>query len=216
VRRESSLADLLAPFEINLTSRQKEQILIYLELLLRWNRKINLTAVNTPGECVTRHFGESLYLGVVMSLEGRLLDIGSGAGFPGLALKVAFPALETRLLEPDVKKCAFLKEAVRLCGFSGVEIRRQRLEDYRYSIDFVPAEVVTSRAVGGLDKLIPLASECLTAEGSLCLWTTSRLFEHITGISGHVAWVRRVRVPKSRERVILIGRKLGGTRGDAV
>ncbi|MGH9403017.1 MAG: 16S rRNA (guanine(527)-N(7))-methyltransferase RsmG, partial [Terriglobia bacterium] len=85
----------------------------YLGLLLRWNEKINLTAIRTPEECVTRHFAESLFLARHEQLNGRLLDIGSGAGFPGLALKVAVPELAVTLLEPVAKKRAFLKEVVR-------------------------------------------------------------------------------------------------------
>ena len=96
---ESTLRRLLEPFGLSLSNHQSGQVSAYLELLLRWNRRINLTALRDPHACVQRHFGESLYLGRWVELKGKLLDIGSGAGFPGLCLKIIFPELdETNLL----------------------------------------------------------------------------------------------------------------------
>ena len=114
---------------------------ITFRLLLRWNEKINLTAIRNPAECVTRHFGESLFLAHHVNLQGSLLDIGSGAGFPGLALKIVFPELSVTLLEPVTKKRAFLKEAARVCGFSQVSVRGERLEE---SASATPAPDSTS------------------------------------------------------------------------
>ena len=124
------LRQLLEPFGVDLSSAQADQILAYLHLLLRWNEKINLTAIRDPEECVTRHFGESLFLAGHRQLHGDLLDIGSGAGFPGLALKIVFPGISVTLLEPVAKKRAFLKEAARACGFSQVAVRGERLEEF--------------------------------------------------------------------------------------
>src|SRR5215831_19819217 len=95
---ETEVRGLLAPFGLRLSSEAISRILAYLELLLRWNAKINLTAIRSAGECVTRHFGESLYVSKLGELKGDLLDIGSGAGFPGLALKIVFPGLRVTLL----------------------------------------------------------------------------------------------------------------------
>src|SRR5208282_4908497 len=124
------LRQLLKPFGIDLSSTQAGQTLAFLHLLLRWNEKINLTAIRNPEECVTRHFGESLLLAGHYQLQGDLLDIGSGAGFPGLALKIVFPGISVTLLEPVAKKRAFLNEAARVCGFSQVVVRRERLEEF--------------------------------------------------------------------------------------
>jgi hypothetical protein len=120
---QTRLHQLLQPFGLDLTPEKAEKTLAYLTLLLRWNQKINLTAIRDPEECVTRHFGESLFIARHMQLHGSLLDIGSGAGFPGLALKIAFPEISTTLLEPVAKKRAFLKEAARTCGFDKVNVR---------------------------------------------------------------------------------------------
>src|SRR3990172_6627889 len=117
----SRVSNLLEPFGLDLHRHQIEQVRAYLELLMRWNQRINLTAIRTPEGCATRHFGESLYLARWVELRGKLLDIGSGAGFPGLALKICSPELAVTLLEPVAKKRAFLKEVARACGFSEVE-----------------------------------------------------------------------------------------------
>ena len=126
----TELRRLLIPFGLELTSRQVEQMTIWMELLIRWSAKINLTTIRTPEEIVTRHFAESMYLAKFLALRGRLLDVGSGAGFPGLALKIIEPQLHVVLLEPVGKKRAFLKEVVRECGFESVEVLGDRIEDY--------------------------------------------------------------------------------------
>ncbi|OFW13177.1 MAG: 16S rRNA (guanine(527)-N(7))-methyltransferase RsmG [Acidobacteria bacterium RIFCSPLOWO2_02_FULL_59_13] len=113
-----------------LTQAQCNQLATHFSLLLRWNQKINLTAVRRPQQIATRHFEESLFLlKLVSCAPGLLIDVGSGAGFPGLAVKIACPSLSAVLLEPNHKKATFLKEVIRSCGLENVEVRTQRLED---------------------------------------------------------------------------------------
>src|SRR6516225_3736366 len=161
---EGEIRELLTPFGLALNSDETNKLRVYLNLLLRWNTKMNLTAVRDAGECITRHFGESLYLSRFARLEGRLLDIGSGAGFPGLALKIAFPQLLVTLLEPVGKKRAFLKEVARACEMDGVEVRSERLREFvKEQIEggrHLQFNAVTSRAVGHLAGLIPGAVKC--------------------------------------------------------
>lgn len=107
---------------LDLTAGQYEQFLAYLDLLLKWNRRINLTALRTPDEIISRHFLDSLLLLPHLPETGRLLDIGSGAGFPGLPLKIVRPGLAVDLVEATAKKASFLKEAVRRLGLSGVNV----------------------------------------------------------------------------------------------
>jgi len=210
---------LLIPFEINLNRHQLSQLMTYLELLLRWNAKINLTAVRAPGECVTRHFGESLYLARWVALAGANLDIGSGAGFPGLALKIAFPALRTTLLEPVAKKRAFLKEVIRSCQMEEVEVRAERLENFVSGVGGVapagatgdgamPFESVTARAVGcagGVGDLVALARRCLAPGGRLCLWLSHQQSQALEQEEKGVSWKARFPLPLSSQREIVIG-----------
>ncbi|HUU13155.1 MAG TPA: 16S rRNA (guanine(527)-N(7))-methyltransferase RsmG [Terriglobia bacterium] len=200
---EDQVARLLAPFGLQLTSRQLGLLVTYLELLIRWNRRINLTSVRDPEECVTRHFGESLYLARWVELKGTSLDIGSGAGFPGLALKIAFPALSVTLLEPVAKKRAFLKEVARACGMEAVEVRAERLEDFEGAPSSFDA--ATSRAVGGLERLIPRAARLLKPGGKLALWLTQGQGKGLRQIESAIEWRGLLSLPLAREREIRIG-----------
>jgi 16S rRNA (guanine527-N7)-methyltransferase len=107
---------------LNLAPEQIEQFLVYLALLLKWIRKMNLTALRTPAEIIIHHFLDSLPLLPYLPQNARLLDIGSGAGFPGLPLKIARPDLTIDLVEATAKKASFLKEAVRRLGLSGMNV----------------------------------------------------------------------------------------------
>ncbi len=200
---EAQVAKLLAPFQLPLASDQHGKLRTYLELLLKWNRKINLTAIREPVECVTRHFGESLYLARWAELQGALLDIGSGAGFPGLALKIIFPELSVTLLEPVAKKRAFLKEVARACGMEAVEVRADRLEDFAGPDSSF--DTATSRAVGGLERLVPRAARFLKPGGKLALWLTPHQAKGLAGAEPTIEWGAPIPLPFAREREIRIG-----------
>jgi 16S rRNA (guanine527-N7)-methyltransferase len=210
VLSETRVRQLLEPFGLDLHSHQISQVLAYLDLLLRWNQKINLTGIRDPEECLTRHFGETLFLAKQAELHGSLLDIGSGAGFPGLALKIAFPALPVTLLEPVAKKRAFLKEAARVCGFDKVEARRERLEEFVRSMPQPSFDSATSRAVGNLERLVPLAARCLKPGGGIFLWLTSEQAAGLRGIECGLTWKEPLPIPLSRSGVILPGERSGG------
>src|SRR5207302_9354545 len=115
------IAELLGPYlektdggrEV-LSPQQLQQLSEYLDLLLRWNAKTNLTSVREPEEIVTRHFGESLFLARHVSAKAHTaIDVGSGAGFPGVPLKIYSPRLQVTLVESQNKKATFLNEVIR-------------------------------------------------------------------------------------------------------
>ena len=125
----SRIAELLQPFAAEpLSDSQLQSISAYLDLLLRWNARMNLTAVRDEEHIVTRHFGESLFAAQQLfpaptqPAGQRLIDIGSGAGFPGLPIKLWNPALKTTLIESNHKKATFLREVVRSLSLSDVEV----------------------------------------------------------------------------------------------
>lgn len=201
---ETRVRELLKPFRLDLSSGQVDQVRAYLDLLLRWNQKINLTAIRDAETSVTRHFGESLFLAAYTELRGRLVDIGSGAGFPGLALKIVFPDLAVTLLEPVTKKRAFLKEAARVCGFGGVEVRPERLEEFARNCP-EKFESATSRAVGKLERLVPQAAGCLKPGGRLFLWLTREQVAAVTSLPTSLRWEEPLPIPLSRNGIILTG-----------
>lgn len=97
-------------------SELAERISNYLDLLLVWNDRMNLTSVRDPREIVERHFGESFFLARHMQVSGSLLDLGSGAGFPGVPIQLWHPRLQVTLAESQLKKATFLREVVRSLG----------------------------------------------------------------------------------------------------
>lgn len=200
---DSRIRELLQPFGVELDPQQQAQLKTYLDLLLRWNRTINLTSIRDPEQIVVRHFGESLFVQSRDTLDGDLLDIGSGAGFPGLALKIVLPGIPATLLEPIAKKRAFLKEVIRSCGMTAVEVRPERLEEMiRLGSQF---RLATARAVGAMDRLAAQASEILAEGGALYLWTTRNQSQALGTTAGLISWTQHLAIPLSREREILIG-----------
>lgn len=196
------VADALSPFGVSLTAKQIEAIQAYTELLLRWNRFISLTTIEDPVEIVTRHFGESLFVRTIIPLQlGRLADVGTGAGFPGLALKIAFPDLSVVLLEPNLKKCAFLNEVKATLGLQEVEVVRSRFEDYRSDSPF---NFICARALGNYKSLLRWAKGSIDRSGMVALWLGTEDSLLVSRTEGW-SWGAPVRIPESRRRMILCG-----------
>ena len=199
------IAHVLSPYVAKaVTDPQLVSIAQYLALLRKWNQTIPLTSIEDETEIVARHFGESLFAGSLVPLErGRLADVGSGAGFPGFPIKIAFPELQVTLLEPNVKKCAFLREAQGILGLSGVEVVRSRYENFSAepkSFDFICA-----RALGGYGRLLKWSKTVLNPKGYMILWLgteDSNLLARTKGWN----WGLPVSIPESRRRVVLAGR----------
>jgi 16S rRNA (guanine527-N7)-methyltransferase len=210
----AAIANSLSDFGLALEPRQVDQISKYTDLLLRWNRAINLTAIRDPQEMIVRHFAESMYLTRFVELRGNLLDVGSGAGFPGLALKIAQPGLSVVLLEPTVKKRAFLKEVVRECDLTGVEVDGAKVEDF-CQLRGSQFNLATVRAVGQFGTVLSATAKCLDGSGGLYLWLTSReaqvLAESEPSFNQLFDWGAPIPVPRSRDREIWRGRLRAGT-----
>lgn len=148
---------------LELDAGRRALLLDYLALLARWNRAYNLTAVRDPAEMVVRHLLDCL--AVAPLVRGpALLDVGSGAGLPGLVLAVALPGLHATLLDPSLKRTRFLAHAVHSLAIGTVSVRRGRLEDViappRY-------DTVVSRATLKLDALVAAAPALLAPAGRL-------------------------------------------------
>lgn len=200
-----AVRELLAPFDLSLSAETIDKLLLYLDLLVRWNRKINLTAIDAPEECVTRHFGESFLISKVVKLSGSLLDVGSGAGFPGLAIKLIAPDLHVILLEPIARKRAFLKEVTRVCGMTRVEVAGSRLEEFAHAQESQSFDLITIRAVGGLEPLTRKASALLKSGGHFCLWIGRQQVREIRDATPDFHWYEPFAIPISRDRCILTG-----------
>jgi 16S rRNA (guanine527-N7)-methyltransferase len=205
------IAATLAPFGVGLTGAQLAAIESYVRLLLSWNASINLTALEDPLEIVTRHFGESVFATSVIPMRsGRLADVGSGAGFPGMALKIAIPELDVVLIESNRKKCAFLAEVKQSLGLERVDIIRERYEEWpaqAHSVDFL-----CSRALGNYRHLLRWSQSVLKSGGKAVLWLGT---DDSTLVGNTLGWDWAVPtpIPDSRRRVLLVGSPRNVPRG---
>ena len=182
---ESEIARELADYRVVLPPDALQTLSLYLELLLQWNKKINLTGLKEPRTIVRRLFAESLYAANFVELKGWLVDIGSGAGFPGLALKLVAPDLRVTLIEARQKKCAFLKEVARQCGFDNVEVVAERFQAWaaRQSAD-IGVNIITTRAVVASPELLQPTRNLLAPEGRLILFLTRDLASGVSQTPG--------------------------------
>jgi 16S rRNA (guanine527-N7)-methyltransferase len=146
----AAIGHLLIPFLPDPSEILIEKLSLYLDLLLKWNDRTNLTAIRTPEEIVTRHFGESLFTATLLGPTPTLLDYGTGAGFPGLPIALLRPEIAVTLAESQNKKVSFLREAVRTLGLP-VAVWPRRVEDMPPTQRF---DTVTLRAVDAMKPAI--------------------------------------------------------------
>jgi 16S rRNA (guanine527-N7)-methyltransferase len=205
---DAALRAALQPYGVSVTDAQAEGVRRYLSTLLQWNQKISLTSLTSPKEILQRHFGESMFAAHVVPVRhGRLADVGSGAGFPGLALKLLSPELDVLLIEPNTKKAAFLAEVKRQLGLPGVEILRTRFE--ALAVPQPLADFISARALGNRERLLRWAWEALPVCGRILLWLGARDAEQVSLTRGW-SWRRQIPIPISRRRVLLVGKREQG------
>jgi 16S rRNA (guanine527-N7)-methyltransferase len=173
----SEIQRLLAPYfdaAHPLSSDQLAKLKAYLDLLVKWNAKTNLTAVRDPQEMVTRHFGESLYAATKLASPDdapqSLIDFGSGAGFPGVPMSIYWPSAKVTLVESQNKKATFLKEVARTLPLPNVNVFSGRAEDLKDACGVKQtADLVTMRAVDKFDSALPVAKSLVAPGGRLAL-----------------------------------------------
>jgi 16S rRNA (guanine(527)-N(7))-methyltransferase RsmG len=267
------IAELLEPFLGPRDQRPKTQDLIpsistYIDILLHWNARINLTAIRDPEDIVTRHFGESLFaarqlfpmcalggtaapgcpaerstaahdaaedvggraaLGGRAVLQGRVseakefgalapevvandqgqttndrvADLGSGAGFPGLPIKLWAPHLSLTLIESNHKKTAFLREVTRALTLTNVNIQNTRAETLSTTFN-----VVILRAVERFDAILPTAAALVAQTGRLALLISAAQQSQARSTLPHLVWSDPVPIPQSRSRILLIAHRV--------
>ena len=231
----AQIAALLDPFlEQPLRPSQLDQISIYIDLLLRWNARINLTALRRPEQIVTRHFGESFFLArhlfpassrpchpgpELVEGEGpafclaspgalldppRVLDIGSGAGFPALPLKIWAPDIHLTLVESNHKKATFLREVARALTLTNINVIADRTETLATRADSPRAEVVTLRAVERFAAILPQAVTFLAPNATLALLIGAAQIPNLATLTT-LKWRPPLLVPQSHARVLSIG-----------
>lgn len=178
---EQFLKDLKS-FDISLSDEQVEQFLRYYEMLVQWNEIMNLTAITDFADVMKKHFVDSLSLVRICDLTRSLslIDVGTGAGFPGLVLKIAFPDLKVTLLDSLNKRIHFLDEVINKLGINGVKTVHGRAEDYakqgklRESFD-----LCVSRAVANLSTLSEYCLPFIKVNGFFISYKSERVSEEL-------------------------------------
>ena len=173
------LADLGFP----LTDQQKEQYECYFEILMEWNEKINLTAITEKDEVYLKHFYDSIapiLQGLIENQPIRLLDIGAGAGFPSLPMKIFFPELDVTIIDSLNKRINFLHLLAEELGLSGVHFYHGRAEDFAQDKAFrAQFDLVTARAVARMQVLSELTIPYLKVGGRLLALKASNAPEEL-------------------------------------
>lgn len=164
--RISLLTDLAQEkLKLSLSPRQVEQFALYGEMLLDWNQRQNLTRITDPGQIIVKHFLDSLVL-AKEDLGRSLCDMGTGAGFPGVPVKIALPALSVTLVDSLAKRIAFLQELSRALDLPGVECVHARAEDFgRMGSSRHAFDSVASRALAALPVLLEYALPLIRVGG---------------------------------------------------
>jgi 16S rRNA (guanine527-N7)-methyltransferase len=194
------IAELLAPYTPAPSPQLCAQLALYLDLIQKWNEKINLTAIRSPEEIVRRHFGESLFVAAHLGPAATLLDFGSGAGFPGLPIQLLRPDIQVTLAESRARKSAFLREAVRTLAVQA-EVWAGRVESMPPDRTF---DVVTLRAVDQMELAIQAAAP--RASQRLVLLTTfTTAIPSI--LSSHFDLDEPIPIPESTSGILRIAQR---------
>lgn len=189
----------LVPNEIQVVCIQQ-----YMKLLLSWNDKVNLTAIRDPLEILYRHFCESMFAATAVPLrQGRLADVGSGAGFPGIPLKIMSPELEVLLIESNMKKATFLAEVLRNIELPATRVLVSRYEELTEEV--VPLDFACSRALGDFATFLAWAGSQHVAVKQVILWIGGRDVEEVRTVGSAWEWRDPIQVPNSLRRYLLVG-----------
>jgi len=206
------ISELLLPFvgQTPLTDSLVSSIRTYIDLLLKWNAKLNLTAIRDPEQIVTRHFGESLFAAAQLFPGGdsneSVIDVGSGAGFPGLPLKLWAPHLELTLIESNQRKATFLREVIRALNLKSSSVVASRAESSP-----LRADLVTLRAVERFEHILPVALALVRPGGRMGLLIGETQMGKVESLSPGIHWQTPVEIPLSKSRRLLIGKKVGSS-----
>ena len=166
----------LEELNIELTDLQLEQFYNYMELLLEWNKVMNLTAITDPEEIIKKHFIDSLTILDKINKNSTIIDVGSGAGFPGIPIKIAFPETKVVLLDSLNKRINFLNEVIKKLNLKNIEAIHGRAEEFgknkkyreKYDISLARAVAQLNILLEYLMPFVKVGGKCICMKGANC------------------------------------------------
>jgi len=205
---ENLLEDGSHELGIDLNTGQAAQFLTYLELIKKWNNKINLTSITEDKEIVVKHFLDSLTVSDFINDGSQVIDIGTGAGFPGIPLSIVRESLKITVLDSREKKIFFINEVLRELELRNVETAAARAEDSNNGVPRNYFDYVLTRAVGDIEEVLNLSEPYLNDEGKIILMRGKEgVKEWESSISNkyELSDFRKLNIPGSNfSRVILV------------
>lgn len=202
INKQNRLQTLLAEVGIKASPCELEKYLLLLDELAFWNKSLNLTAISGLEEAMEKHIVDSLTLCSVLQQSGFLLDMGSGAGFPSIPLKIACPKIEIFSVEVSRKKIHFQRHISRKLGLRGLSIIHSRVEDLKEMVPDLPAfDRVVSRALTSLGAFLDLARPFVSESGSVIAMRGAGKDEEVNAVIATGEWIlkdqRSLRLPAS-------------------
>jgi 16S rRNA (guanine527-N7)-methyltransferase len=195
----------LDKLSLSTTAAQRHSLLEYLNLLVKWNKVYNLTAVRDPLQMVTRHLLDSLSI-APWCLARRLIDVGTGAGLPGIPLAILYPEKEVHLLDSNSKKTRFLVQVKSELGLDNIYVHHARVESFTASQRY---DVVLSRAFASLADMVGSCEHLLSESGQFLAMKGVLPESDMDSIAGYVADIHELSVPdldEQRHLIILSGK----------
>lgn len=203
---DTHIRRILRPYGVVASPGICDAVRKYCALLVQWNRKISLTAVREPEQILRFHFGESFLASAAVPIHGgRLADVGSGAGFPGLPLRIAVSELSVTLIESNTKKATFLSEVIRELRLDRCDVFRGRMESYLANSERF--DFIAVRALGQHAEILRWARTKLDRPGRVVLWLGEEDAVKISQDAGW-RWGSPIGIPGSDRRVLLVGSPL--------
>lgn len=212
------LAQKCSTWNIDLTGGQLDLLDRYAALLVDYNRKVNLTAITTPEGIEDRHFADSLLFAAQPEVSGRLVDVGTGAGFPGVVAKIYKPDLALTLMEPTGKRVDFLRYLCAELGLTGVEFAKERAEEAARKSWREQFDVACARAVAALPVLCEYCLPLVRVGGTFIALKGPDAPEELAAsgsalkkLGGQAAGTRSFTLPDGSARTLVVCKKISQT-----
>ena len=215
---EERMKEECKSIDVILQTEQIEQFYNYMNELISWNEKINLTAITEPEEIIKKHFVDCLLILKHINKESKIIDVGTGAGFPGIPLKIVDSSLNITLLDSLNKRINFLNEVISKVNLKNIKAVHSRAEEYATKENRESFDVAVSRAVAELPTLleylmpyVKLNGICICMKGPKASEELEKSKKAIQILGGKLEKVENIKIDENMERNIIIIRKIKNT-----